>query len=821
MKALLLWLSLLLACAGHAFALNFVVDRNDDANVGACTAAPNDCTLRGAINSANVLAGADTISFAIGSGVQSIAVGAGGLPAISDPVTIDGTTQPGFTNTPLIELNGNGADISGLHFSAASSTVRALVINRFGRNGIRLTGGGNRIHGCFIGTDVTGTAALGNGTGVAIDNASGNLVGSVFAGTGNVISGNNGVGVDISGPSASANVVQGNLIGTDLTGTAALGNGGVGVFDAGRDDTTIGGTVAGARNVISGNGGDGVHILRDGFGSGGNTMVQGNFIGTDVTGTVRLGNAGAGVSVNAADNNTIGGTTAAARNLISGNVLAGVVLSSSNGNLVQGNFIGTDVNGTADLGNLGNGVRISGDNNGVGGSVAGAGNTIAYNDLSGVAVLTSFTGNQIFANSIHSNVGLGIDLFPLGVTPNDERDADSGANNLQNFPVVESAVSSGGTTTIQGRLNSVPNGSFFIDLYSSAEADPTGFGEGQNYLGAVRVTSDERSAIFSFTASGDLAGRFITATATNVSSNDTSEFSAAVLATGGATPTPTSTPTPTPSPSATPTPSPTPTPAARPLNISTRLRVQTGDNVLIGGFIIRGDVPKRIIVRALGPSLSGSGVANPLADPMVELRGPGGELLAQNDNWRDTQEAQIQASGLAPENNAEGAIIATLPPEGYTVIVRGKNESSGVALVEGYDLESGTSSEFANISTRGFVETGEGVMIGGFILGGSAGATQVALRGLGPSLANAGLSNVLADPTLDLRDANATRIGFNDDWMDNPAQAVQLTANGLAPQNGRESGIFATLAPGLYTVILAGKDGGTGVGLVEIYKVEN
>lgn len=262
-----------------------------------------------------------------------------------------------------------------------------------------------------------------------------------------------------------------------------------------------------------------------------------------------------------------------------------------------------------------------------------------------------------------------------------------------------------------------------------------------------------------------------------------------------------------------------PSTPAQPLNISTRVRVQSGDNVLIGGFIIDGNEGKKVIVRALGPSLATSGVVGVLADPVIELRGPGGDLIASNDNWRSDQEAEIQASGVPPPNDLESAIVATLPPDGYTVIVRSKEDLPGVGLVEVFDLNPAADSALANISTRGFVETGENVMIGGFILGGTGGAsTRVALRGLGPSLEQQGVSaTVLEDPTLDLYDSNGTRLIFNDNWMDNPAQAVQLSANGLAPTNNLESGIFMTLPPGAYTAILAGKDDGTGIGLVEIY----
>ena len=255
----------------------------------------------------------------------------------------------------------------------------------------------------------------------------------------------------------------------------------------------------------------------------------------------------------------------------------------------------------------------------------------------------------------------------------------------------------------------------------------------------------------------------------------------------------------------------------QPLNISTRMRVQTGENVLIGGFIITGTEDKKVIVRALGPSLVTSGLTDLLADPVIELYAPDGTLIASNDNWKDTQQTDIQNSGFAPPNESESAIIAILPPNGYTVIVKGKGGTSGKGLVEGYDLNTAANSQFANISTRGFVQTGDNVMIGGFVLGNQNSSTRIALRGLGPSLQSAGVNNVLSDPTLALYNSSGTRLAFNDNWMDNPAQAVELSANGLAPTRPEESGIFMTLAPGSYTAILAGANGTTGVGLVEVY----
>ena len=244
--------------------------------------------------------------------------------------------------------------------------------------------------------------------------------------------------------------------------------------------------------------------------------------------------------------------------------------------------------------------------------------------------------------------------------------------------------------------------------------------------------------------------------------------------------------------------------------------VQTGDAQGIGGFIITPGNAKRVVIRGMGPSLSGHGVSDSLADPVLELHGPGGALLQSNDNWRDNQEAPIQATGLAPTDDLESAIVATLDPGAYTVILKSKSASTGVGLVEIYDLDPAGSSRLGNLSTRASVQNGDNVVIAGFILGVHQMNADVVIRGLGPSLSQFGVSNVLADPTLDLHDSNGTLIKSDDNWQDDAAQAALLSASGLAPGNSQEAALEVNLSPGAYTAILAGKNG-TGVGIVEIY----
>jgi hypothetical protein len=246
--------------------------------------------------------------------------------------------------------------------------------------------------------------------------------------------------------------------------------------------------------------------------------------------------------------------------------------------------------------------------------------------------------------------------------------------------------------------------------------------------------------------------------------------------------------------------------------------VQTGDDVGIGGFIITGSAPKQVTVRGLGPSLAGFGVPNPLADPVLELHGPPGFTTIINDNWRDSQDGCLGTPELRPTNDLESAICGvTLDPGAYTAILRGKNNGTGIGLVEVYDVDQAAPSKLANLSTRAFVSTGSNIVIAGFTLGNGAGDDRVIIRGIGPSLIAFGVPNALANPALELRNSNGTLLMSNDDWQDNAAQAAEITAAGLAPSNDLESAIEVTLPPSAYTALLAGLNDGIGVGLVEVY----
>jgi len=639
-------------------------------------------SFRQAILDANTHAGPDTIAFNIpGSGAHTIAP-LTELPVITSPVTIDGYTQPGSSaNTlaggdnavVLIELNGAsaGASANGLTLGAGStgSIIKGLVINRFAGNGLLIQSNGNTVAGNFIGTNASGTAALGN----SLD------------------------GISLQ---ASSN--------------------------------TIGGTTIAARNIISGNGRHGISLA----GGAQNNLVQTNFIGTDVTGTKLLGNGGDGVFAISATNNLIGGT-----------------------------------------------ILKAGDP---------PANLIAGNAANGVGAVGAVTALTIKGNSIHSNGGLGIDLNRDGPTRNDigAADADTGPNNLQNYPLLTTFFAGNGGTDIHLniRFASLRNTTYHFEFFSNDAYDPTGFGEGQTWIKSIDVTSFSDTERFGVGMAFQSAvpAKNVTITATDPNGN-TSEFSPQM---------------------------------GQLMNISTRLRVQTGDNVLIGGFIISGTDPKKVMVRGIGPSLGAFGIANALSDPTLEVH-DSTTTLATNDDWKSrpnstSQESEVAATNLAPTNDKESAIVTTLPANaGYTAVLRGKNDATGIGVVEAYDLDVGSNSRLANISTRGLVESGDNVLIGGIIT--SKGLTKVVVRAIGPSLANFGITNPLLDPTLELYDGSGTPIAVNDDWQTSQKDLIEET--NLPPNDPRESAIFAALGPGNYTAVVRGKNGTQGIAVVEAYNV--
>jgi CSLREA domain-containing protein len=609
---------LLVLSAASASAATYTVNSKDDIDDGVCNAA--HCSLREAIIAANANAGSDLIAFNIdtfniSSGVATIVL-TDELPAITGGLTIDGYTQKPCGNNPkpcskqntlavgndavlLVELNGAAIADSGANGLqiAASCLIRGLVINRFPSEGIFLTSSasGTVITGNWIGLSAGGNFHQPNlGDGIFISNASNITIGGTTPAVRNVISGNDigGTGVYIGGSAASGNKIQGNYIGTTPSGQVNVGNGYGIRLGAQVHGTTIGGTSAGAGNVVSGNDDTGIS-LDNAY----NNQIQGNLIGVMGTGDFARPNGGAGIRLlNNSITNTIGGTTAAARNIISGNEGAGIEIFDSSNNVIEGNYIGTNSAGDDDIGNANQGLLISGNpgnsqSNKIGDSVAGAGNVISGNAWEGILmmgntsdtlVLHNFIGtkangtgdlgngrdginirdahnnligstipnsgniiafngdssgyygvtvygdkavaNAIRGNSIHDHIGKGIALAGLAAPPNDPDDVDTGQNNLQNSPLVTTAVNSNGITTITGTLNSEADKDYRLEFFANAQCGQSGYGEGQTYLGAAVVTTSGHNATFSGAFPGVSIGQIVTATATDPNGN-TSEFS--------------------------------------------------------------------------------------------------------------------------------------------------------------------------------------------------------------------------------------------------------------------------------------------------------
>ncbi len=433
--------------------------------------------------------------------------------------------------------------------AAQSNLITGNVLSGHPSEGIRLSGSGtswNRVQGNFIGTDSTGFNAVANSyAGATIFfGATSNTIGGTTVSARNIIGGGS-YGIVVGGPGTSGNLIQGNYIGLAPDGSTLVPSYYGVLFSDRATNNTLGGTVSGARNIISGNLGAGV-FLGD-LGTSGN-FIQGNYIGPDAVGSNARPNS-EGIYIEGASENVIGGPAVGAGNVISGNTFRGIYASGTNtsGNLIQGNFIGTQANGTNALGNGWDGfVFFNGASSNVVGLArdgSGAGNKIAFNGLTGVYVGSdngnNSVGNTIRGNTIFSNGRLSINLVGgiedfNGVTANDIGDADTGANNLQNYPVITSAVASGSSTVISGTLDSATNKTFLIDVYRSPTPNQSGYSEGQIYLGSLTVTNGgDGSSVFTLTASGNFAGQYFSATATDQTSGDTSEFNVSVVATNG------------------------------------------------------------------------------------------------------------------------------------------------------------------------------------------------------------------------------------------------------------------------------------------------
>jgi hypothetical protein len=514
-----------------------------------------------------------------------------------------------------------------------------------------------------------------------------------------------------------------------------------------------------------------------------NNVVEKNFIGTDPTGMTKIGNDSDGVFLGAGTQKTMIGPG----NVLSGNASAGVELlhSTSTENRIFGNMIGLNATGTDVIGNGELGILIANgaSENLVGGPQGGLypGNVISGNELGAIAIGTAewpgpngSNNNRVENNLIGTNAAetAAIGKQRTGITIQHKSKGNIVRKNVIVGQLHHGVVFSDGATNnslfgnwigVTSRGQVFRNGSFgayLFDASNNTVQPPTS-----------SASSGAEQNIFGGATHGPVG--VYGASASNVIEIP-----------------------------------------SRPLNISTRMRVETGDNALIAGFIVTGISPKTVIIRGLGPSLTVSGA---LPDPTLELNTSPAPIV--NDDWRSTQQEAIIGSGVPPTSDLEPAIIATLDPGAYTVTMRGKGNSTGVGLVEVYELDSSASAVLANISTRGVVASGDNAMIAGFIIGGAQAAGRVVIRALGPSLSAAGVANPLNDPTLQLIDVHGTVVQSRDNWREDAAQAGQLTTLGLSPSNDLESAMIATLAPGAYTAVVSDKNGKSGIGLVEVYNL--
>ncbi|MBN8249884.1 MAG: hypothetical protein J0L84_20885, partial [Verrucomicrobia bacterium] len=509
--------------ATAALGATFTVSSTSDAGPG---------SLRAAITNANATPGPNAIVFNLPVGTLTLSP-LTALPALTNMVTVDGATQPGFAGAPLVELSGaaaGGGAASGLRLATSNSVIRGLVVNRWRASGIEITGGrSNVVEGCFIGTGASGTNDLGNANnGILIVDSPGNRIGGTDTAQRNVISGNEDHGVRINGTNSVGTQILGNFIGLDVTGTADLGNTDHGILLDRAVETMIGAATPAAGNVISGNNGHGIRVE----GAGGRrAVIRSNRIGLDASGLADLGNNLDGISIVNSPQSVVGGPGVG--NLVSGNGGAGLRLDGANttNTTVLGNRFGTDTTGVRGITNNGAGIEIAGNArfNQIGGLGEGEGNGVAFSGADGVFV-GSGTNNAVRGNTHHSNVGLGLDLGSNGVQNNDASDADTGANQLQNFPVLRRGVLGDGSVEVQGELRSTPGTTFAVDLFASGAADASGNGEGEQFLGTFEVTTDGAGFVrFTHALPVVTTRRFLTATATDPSGN-TSEFSPALRA---------------------------------------------------------------------------------------------------------------------------------------------------------------------------------------------------------------------------------------------------------------------------------------------------
>ena len=718
-------------------------------------------TLTWAIYQANYQ-GADLnyINFAIPGVTAEVEIALTETLYLARPTIINATTQPGYAGQPLIRINCT--PVGGIPLASGFNIVPA---------GGGLPGGaGSTIQG------------------FRIINYSSNAITLSRGADGNVIA-NNQIGfVPVAG--------TGTFLRNDTLFPACRG---LGIQSSG--NTIRGNTISGVSNAIT---------LGDDIGAPTGAVYQNNsfernFIGTDATGMVKIGNNSDGIFFGAgAQQNLIG-----PGNVISGMDSSGVELlhATATGNRIFGNLIGLNAAGTGVIpnGELGILIANGASDNWVGGPYGGvyAGNVISGNNLGGVVIGTAaFPGgsnNRIEGNLIGTDAAeskaLGTQVS--GITLESGAAGNTIRKNVIVGQVNHAVVLSDATNNaaygnwigITSKGVTIANGAFgFYVLNSSnniveVSAASAGVGTeqnifGSNGLGPVGVNGMSKDNVI------DLGS-------------------------------PAPTPTPVPLPGGTP---------AQLQNISTRMSVGTGDSVLIAGFIVTGPAgsTKKVLIRGMGPTLAKFGVLGTLSDPLLELHA-GNVTMATNDSWQQGNLAAIPA-GFEPSDPREALLVATLTVgssglTNYSAIVKGAHGETGIGIAEVYDLEPTSAAKLANISTRGDVQRGDNVMIAGFILGVGTGQTTVVVRALGASLTAFGVPGALGDTTLKVVDKNGVTVKANDNWHDDAAQAAQLTTLGFAPPDPSDAGVVVTVAPDNYTAIVAGKNGTQGTALVEVYTV--
>lgn len=665
---------------------------------------------------------------------------------LARPTIVNGTTQPGYAGHPLIRINCNGFE-SGFVAVGVVPGIPPLS------NGSPSTGSGSAIQG------------------LRIINYHSNAI-TILRQANSLLIANNYIGF---APLPIPGTYFRNVTVSPLCG-------GIGI----QSDSNVvrDNTISGTYNAIV----MGEDVDNPGAITGAtfkNNVFERNFVGTDPTGTTKIGNASDGIFFGAGcQQNLIG-----PGNVFSGNESGGVELlhPSVTNNKIFGNMIGLNAAGTELIANGQLGVLIANgaSNNWVGGPYGGAyaGNVISGNGHGAVAIGTAeFPGpDGSNDNHVEGNI-IGPDAAEtrvLGTQDSGVVVQNGSKRNIVRKNVIVGQVNHGVVFAdaasneaygnwigVTSRGTMIQNGSFGVYLINATNnvvqlpAASAGPGRernvfGQNTNGAVGLYGNSTGNVIDLTTS------------------------------------------------------------ARLLNISSRMRVELGDNAIIAGFIITGNSPKSVIIRGMGTSLP---VPNALADPTLQLITPAGSIF--NDDWRSTQEQAIIASGIPPANNLESAIMATLEPGAYTAVLRGDGNTAGVGLVEVYDLDSGGTAVLANISTRGNVQTGDNVMVAGFILGAGQADSRVVVRALGQSLAGMGISNPLYDPLLTLINSNGAVVQWSDNWQENSTQVADLGTLGLTPSNALESAVVAILPPGAYTAVVAGKNGSSGTGLVEVYNIQ-